>query len=440
MAPSDGGGTGDPALAELEWAIHAKKHARSRLAFKVFVKIIDQDDGTRDDIVYQAYVQKFQLEMDFLTFPAARATATQMLTRFHGAHEPYLLKARAEGKMYKLDEAFLSAFVGLGYCPIRTALISDLNSTRRKLCRSLATSRRAKDDLMEPLPPYPSNVVNVPDCFVKAHGQRTVPSRCLNHALKRRSFFHRLSFELCDGVSHDQLARVVGVEPAPAQLLLGRNLHLDESLTQSAALAPRLSNLATLCMSTAFLRGFYEPTSSDRTSLFDRDCGIILSRAVRKLESVPVVPRSVFVFDVDDTAVTSYWYMKERSFQAIPATEFYYYARYHAPPIPLLFKFYTYLQWKGIKIMFLTERPEVVRDHTLAMLHAAGYSIDTSQLIMRAPCEQMLSVAVLKQTMRRKLHRDNHIIVGCIGDQFCDITGELTGSPFKIPNYMYQME
>ncbi|RHY26415.1 hypothetical protein DYB32_007626 [Aphanomyces invadans] len=305
MAPSDGGGTGDPALAELEWAIHAKKHARSRLAFKVFVKIIDQDDGTRDDIVYQAYVQKFQVPT------SARATATQMLTRFHGAHEPYLLKARAEGKMYKLDEAFLSAFVGLGYCPIRTALIS----------------------------------------------ARTLP----------------------------------------------------------------------------------------RTTLFIFGC----------LNCVRLAP--VFVFDVDDTAVTSYWYMKERSFQAIPATEFYYYARYHAPPIPLLFKFYTYLQWKGIKIMFLTERPEVVRDHTLAMLHAAGYSIDTSQyvkhavagctnadlpprLIMRAPCEQMLSVAVLKQTMRRKLHRDNHIIVGCIGDQFCDITGELTGSPFKIPNYMYQME
>ncbi|ETV74793.1 hypothetical protein, variant 1 [Aphanomyces astaci] len=353
----------DPAVAELNWAIHAKAHARSRLAFKVFVKIIADDDGTRDDIVYQAYVHKFELEMEFLTFPAARATAVQMLTRFHGAHEPYLLKSRAEAKLYKLDDAFLSAFVGLGFCPIYTALLSDLNMTRQKLCRSVSLSRRVKHDVLEPPPPYPTDVVDVPDCFVRVPGQRTVPSR----------------FELCEGVSPDQLQRVLGVEPESTQLLLGRNLHLPKTLTQSAALAPRLSNLATLCMSTAFLRGFYEPTTADHTTLFERDCGIILSRAVRKLESVPVVPGSVFVFDVDDTAVTSYWYMKERGFKAIPATEFYYYARYHAPVIPLLFKFYTYLQWKHIKVMFLTERPEVVRDHTLSMLHAAGYTVDTSE-------------------------------------------------------------
>ncbi|RHX98674.1 hypothetical protein DYB36_013674 [Aphanomyces astaci] len=303
----------DPAVAELNWAIHAKAHARSRLAFKVFVKIIADDDGTRDDIVYQAY-----LEMEFLTFHAARATAVQMLTRFHGAHEPYLLKSRAEAKLYKLDDAFLSAFVGLGFCPIHTALL--------------------------------------------------------------RSTLHLYDERYAD------LSCAKGCPP----------------ISCSGCWAWSLNPRTTLCMSTAFLRGFYEPTTADQTTLFERDCGIILSRAVRKLESVPVVPGSVFVFDVDDTAVTSYWYMKERGFKAIPATEFYYYARYHAPVIPLLFKFYT--------------------------------------LIMRLPHEQMLSVAKLKQNMRTTLHREHHKVIGCIGDQFCDITGEFTGSPFKIPNYMYQVE
>ncbi|RHY87640.1 hypothetical protein DYB26_009276 [Aphanomyces astaci] len=222
----------DPAVAELNWAIHAKAHARSRLAFKVFVKIIADDDGTRDDIVYQAY-----LEMEFLTFPAARATAVQMLTRFHGAHEPYLLKSRAEAKLYKLDDAFLSAFVGLGFCPIHTALL--------------------------------------------------------------RSTLHLYDERYAD------LSCAKGCPPTSC------------SGCWAWSLNPR-----------------------------------------------------IFVFDVDDTAVTSYWYMKERGFKAIPATEFYYYARYHAPVIPLLFKFYTYLQWKHIK---------VVRDHTLSMLHAAGYTVDTSE-------------------------------------------------------------
>ncbi|KAF0698526.1 Aste57867_10853 [Aphanomyces stellatus] len=423
----DEGPHDDPVLAELEWAIHAKQHARSRAALQTFSKIIHDDDATRDDVVFQAYVHKYELEMTFLIFPTARATATQMITRFHGSPTPYLLKANAEAKLYKLEDALLSAFVGLAYDPISTPLISCLNLTRRKLCRTITSSsarQSNKDAILEPLPPHPTTVLNVPDCFARPQPIRTVLSR----------------FELCDGVAPDVLQRVHDVEPHATQLLVGRNIDLPPVLTQSAALAPRLVNLAQLCLSTAFLRGFYETTTEDETSLLDRDCGIILSRAVRKLESVPVGPRDVFCFDVDDTAVSSYWYMQERDFKAVPATEFFYVARYNAPVMPLLHKFYTYLLWKGIKVVFLSERPEMTREHTLAMLQAAGYNVQSSELFLRSPQDQMLSVAVLKQKMRVKLHKQQHKIIGCIGDQFCDITGDFTGSPFKIPNYMYHIE
>ncbi|KAF0742852.1 hypothetical protein Ae201684P_000468 [Aphanomyces euteiches] len=417
----------DLALEELNWAIHAKNHARSRLALNLLTKIIREDDATRDDIVFQAYLHKFDLEMEFLTFRAARATAIQMITRFHGMYKPYQLKARADIQLYKLEEALLATYVGLSYHPIHQALISELNLLRRRLCRTItsASARKDMDQTDEPFPPYDTDVVNVPDCFVRVQGVRMVPTR----------------LELCDGLSQDQVRRVKAVEPHGTQLLLGKNVEPPAVLLDSAAQAPRMANLAQLCMPVAFLEGFYEPSADNQASLFDRDCGIILSRAVRKLESVPVPPDSIFIFDVDDTAVTSYWYMKQRAFQSIPPTEFYYYSRYKAPAIPLLFKFYTYLLWKGIKVVFLSERPEVVREQTLAVLKAAGYAVDSSNLLMRSPKEQMLSVSILKQRMRTKLHREKQCkIVGCIGDQFCDITGEFTGSPFKIPNYMYHLE
>lgn len=53
----------DPARQELEWAIHAKNHSRSRLALHVFGKIIQEDNATRDDIVYPAYKHKFQVSL-----------------------------------------------------------------------------------------------------------------------------------------------------------------------------------------------------------------------------------------------------------------------------------------------------------------------------------------------------------------------------------------
>jgi hypothetical protein len=58
-----------------------------------------------------------------------------------------------------------------------------------------------------------------------------------------------------------------------------------------------------------------------------------------------------FVFDVDDTAVRCYPYLKSKAFRTMPLTDFYYLSQHDKAPVhTMVFQFYTYLKWRGFKV------------------------------------------------------------------------------------------
>ncbi|EQC39086.1 hypothetical protein SDRG_03294 [Saprolegnia diclina VS20] len=401
-------------------ALHAQKIDRSRLAIRVFAQIIDEDDAGHDAIVYQAYVHKYKLECSFLLYKVARATATAMLVRFHGAHEAYLLKARAEAKLNKSAVSVASIVAGLAHNPIHGPLLRELEESREVQRQTNSATERSKPRATLDGPPYDLDIVDIPDTFVGVEALRTVPSR----------------YDFYGAFSADLIARLDALEAAPSQLLLLPKPEVSK-LARAASLAPRSTNLAKFCMPRDFILSYYEATANADSSIYERDCGVILSRAVHLLETLPFEMQCAFVLDIDDTALVSYGYMKSTKFEAIPMTQFKYLIHGSPPANPMVLRFYSYLKWKGIKVVFVSERPERVRDATLRALFLAGYRED--MVVLRQPCEHLMSTANFKQRARAKLQKEYNVI-GCLGDQFGDITGNYTGARFKLPNYLYTVE
>ncbi|OQS02669.1 D-Tyr-tRNA(Tyr) deacylase [Thraustotheca clavata] len=398
----------------LDDGLQAKEAGRLRQAARIFNKIIIEDDTTQDKLVYQAYLHKYKLECEFLAYKSARDTTCRMITRFCGAHEPYLLKAQAESKLNKPYDAVASSLVGLAHNPIYQPLLSNLETFRDTLRSTIAgsTADKAKQRLLKDEPPYDLGVVDLPDLFVSVEQLRTVPSR----------------YELYHGLSPDMFKRFEALETSPKDFMLV-NKDISESLCTAASLAPRLSNLAKEIMSLTFLQTFYELQPGKTITQYERDCSIILSRAVYQLETLPFEMNCAFIFDVDDTALSSYSYMKSVKYQAIPQTQHNYLIKFNPPVNSIVHKFYEYIKWKDIKVIFISERPEHVRDATLRSLFLAGYR--EYSLILRSPQDQLMSVAVFKQKARHKVIKDNLKIIGCLGDQLCDITGDHTGYHFN---------
>ncbi|KDO35689.1 hypothetical protein SPRG_18847 [Saprolegnia parasitica CBS 223.65] len=401
-------------------ALRAQEMERSRLAIRLFTQIIDEDDAGHDTIVYQAYVHKYKLECSFLLYKVARATANAMLERFHGAHEAYLLKARAEAKLNKSAASVASIIAGLAHNPIHGALLRELEENREVQRQATSATERSKPRATFDGPPYSMDIVDIPDTFVGVEALRTVPSR----------------YDFFGAFSADLIARLDALEAAPLQLSL-LSKPVVSTLARAASLAPRSTNLAKLCMPRDFVLSYYEAAANASSSLYERDCGVILSRAVHLLETLPFEMHCAFVLDIDDTALVSYGYMKSTKFEAIPMTQFQYLVHGSPPANPMVLRFYAYLKWKGVEVVFVSERPERTRDATLRALFLAGYREDI--LVLRQPNEHLMSTANFKQRARAKLQKE-YKIIGCLGDQFGDITGNYTGARFKLPNYLYTVE
>ncbi|OQR84061.1 hypothetical protein ACHHYP_13938 [Achlya hypogyna] len=378
--------------ALLAEALHAKELARSRLAVRLFSKIIDLDDADHDAVVYQAYLHKYKIECEFLLYQAARATATAMVVRFCGAHEAFLLKARAERKLNKPAAAVASALAGLAHNPTYGPLLRELDDCREapRSAGAVAKPKATVDGALD------LAIVALPDTFVGISPKRTVPSR----------------YDFYQGFSPELVARLETLEAPPPQLLLLPQA-LPDAIGRPASLAPRLTNLAQLFMPASFLEKFYEPVANGGWSQHERDCGVVLSRAVHLLETMPFEMHCAFVLDIDDTALSSYAFMKAAKFQSIAQTQFKYLVGHLPPANALVLKFYMYLKWKGLKVIFISERPERARDPTLRALFLAGYREDRkmagvrsiARLVQRHVARVVPRLRLLAPASRNPMHR-----------------------------------
>uniref|UniRef100_A0A0D9WDL6 Acid phosphatase n=1 Tax=Leersia perrieri TaxID=77586 RepID=A0A0D9WDL6_9ORYZ len=178
--------------------------------------------------------------------------------------------------------------------------------------------------------------------------------------------------------------------------------------------------------------------SGDR---YGRDSDIVIDQAIAYAESLKLSGqgKEIWVFDVDETALSTLPYQANHGYGAQPYDQssfLQYVAQGSAPALQGTLRLYRRLLQLGIKPVFLTDRTEDQRAVTTNNLLQQGYC-NWEKLVLQ-PTGQQISTQAFKTCERQKLVSSGSIIVGNIGDQWSDILGSPEGCrTFKFPNPMY---
>ena len=148
---------------------------------------------------------------------------------------------------------------------------------------------------------------------------------------------------------------------------------------------------------------------------------------------------SVVIFDVDDTALSNYDFIKSMDFGYVPSLWQSYLDKGNAPVNPQVKILYDYLVDRRIKIIFLTGRSYKDYESTYKNLKNAGY-IEFDTLIVKSKDQLEESASDYKNIERLALSELGYKIIGCVGDQDSDFKGGNTGIDVKLPNYLYKVE
>lgn len=171
---------------------------------------------------------------------------------------------------------------------------------------------------------------------------------------------------------------------------------------------------------------------------YDRDVKRIITRTIKYFEGVEVVPNATVILDIDETLLSSFADQKSISFGYIPKLSHEWISKSDAPVIPETKRLYDYLVKRGFKIIFITGRKKPEYDSTVKNLKKHGIAT-FEKLILRERHETNITAEEYKSARRKKLTEEGYKIVGCIGDQWSDLSGGYTGYQVKLPNYTYMI-
>jgi predicted secreted acid phosphatase len=122
------------------------------------------------------------------------------------------------------------------------------------------------------------------------------------------------------------------------------------------------------------------------------------------------------VLDIDNTALANYF----SSSYPTPAD----------PPVLAIAK---YAASKGVKIFFVTARPDLIDEITEYNLKAVGYPVDG--LYSRNVIQLFESIQTFKTGVRQQLEADGYDIIANIGNNWVDLNGGYADTTWKLPDY-----
>jgi predicted secreted acid phosphatase len=109
---------------------------------------------------------------------------------------------------------------------------------------------------------------------------------------------------------------------------------------------------------------------------------------------------------------------------------------YDAPAVKPVFSVFKRAKRLGVKVFFITARPEAIRDGTLQNLHAAGYK-GKYELILQPGDYTQDSKIPYKSGARKQIEDRGFHIIANVGDQRSDLKGGYSERTFKLPNPIY---
>ncbi|TDU06447.1 putative acid phosphatase of HAD superfamily subfamily IIIB [Streptomyces sp. 846.5] len=122
------------------------------------------------------------------------------------------------------------------------------------------------------------------------------------------------------------------------------------------------------------------------------------------------------VLDIGNTSLASYF----SSGYPVPAT----------PPVLALAEYATA---HGVKVFFVTGRPELIDEITEYNLTSVGYTVDG--LYSRNVLQLLESLETFKTAARKQIEADGYDIVANVGNSASDLAGGYADATFKLPDY-----
>ena len=169
---------------------------------------------------------------------------------------------------------------------------------------------------------------------------------------------------------------------------------------------------------------------------YDKDMQIICSNAWNKLKKIKPASNSAVVFDVDETVLSNYSFLKAMDFGYIPFLWDKWIDSAKAPAIKPVKALYDSIITKGFKVVFISGRRDYQYASTVKNLKDQGFShFDT--LITKNMNDLSFTTSLFKENKRIDLTKRGYHIICSIGDQFSDMYGKYTGLKVKLIDYMY---
>ena len=157
----------------------------------------------------------------------------------------------------------------------------------------------------------------------------------------------------------------------------------------------------------------YAQWQSDVTAVTDPALAYVQQRIAEASSTSDLA----IVLDIDNTSLASYFY---------PTS-------YPTPADPPVLALAQYAASKGVKIFFVSARPDVIDLITKYNLTAVGYPVDG--LYSRNPIQLFESVQTFKTAEREELESKGYDIIANIGNNWTDLNGGYADSTWKLPDY-----
>ncbi len=165
----------------------------------------------------------------------------------------------------------------------------------------------------------------------------------------------------------------------------------------------------------------------------------IVDLEIKYFENYQIKPNDIVVFDVDETALNSYSYIKSIDFGYKFDLWNNWMDQAEAKQIEPAKRLYDFFLQKGVKVIFLTGRVYYSCDATYKNLIEQGFNkFDT--LICRNKDEVKMHASEYKTKQRKQLTEKGYNIIACVGDMPADLLGGYTGKKIKFPNYLYNFD
>lgn len=174
------------------------------------------------------------------------------------------------------------------------------------------------------------------------------------------------------------------------------------------------------------------------SGLYEEELNSIVANSLESLSEIKPSENSVIIFDVDETVLSNYKYIKELDFGYRHDLWQSYLKESKAEAIIPVKRIYKWCIENNIKVVFLTGRGIEVYQQTYRNLLLQGFT-EIEKLICRSEAELKLSATEFKSAQRKNLFDDGYKIIATIGDLRSDLEGDYTGLKIKLPNYLYDI-